>query len=71
MIDMGVMEQAKGKLKETAGDITDNETLQVEGKAQAAKGAEETKATEAQAKAKMHEKKAEMHGEAQEAAESL
>jgi uncharacterized protein YjbJ (UPF0337 family) len=70
VIDMGVMEQAKGKVKEAAGDLTDNKTLKLEGEAQSAKGAEETKATEAQAKAKAHEKKAEMHGEIQEAVES-
>lgn len=67
----GTMEQTKGKLKEAAGDLTDNETLKVEGEAQAGKGAEERKATEAQARAKAHEKKADMHEQVQEAADSL
>jgi uncharacterized protein YjbJ (UPF0337 family) len=68
---MGVMEEAKGKVKQAAGDLTGNDTLKVEGEAQADKGAEERKATEAQAKAQMHEKKAEMHETEQEIAESV
>ena len=40
---MGVMEQTKGKLKEAAGDLTDNDALKTEGSAQADKGAEERK----------------------------
>jgi uncharacterized protein YjbJ (UPF0337 family) len=67
----GIIEQTKGKLKEATGDLTDNDTLKVEGEAQSNKGAEERKATEAQAKAKAHEKKADMHEATQEAAESL
>jgi uncharacterized protein YjbJ (UPF0337 family) len=67
---MGVFEEAKGKVKQAAGDVTGNETLKVEGEAQADKGAEERKATEAQAKAQAHEKKAEMHEAKQEAYES-
>ena len=60
----------KGKVKQAAGDLTDNETLKAEGAAQAGKGAEERKATETQAKAQAHEKKAEMHAQKQEAAEA-
>ena len=67
---MGVFEEAKGKVKEAAGDLTDNKSLKVEGEAQASKGAEERKETEARAEAQMHEKKAEMHEQEQKAAEA-
>ena len=55
---MGVMEEAKGKVKQAAGDLTDNSALKAEGEAQAAKGAEERKETMARAEAKAHEEKA-------------
>jgi len=67
---MGLLEEAKGKVKEAAGDLTDNKTLKVEGEAQASKGAEERKETQARAEAKMHEKKADMHEAEQKAAEA-
>jgi len=67
---MGVGEEVKGKVKQAAGDLTDNEALKTEGEAQADKGAEERKATEAQAGAKAHEKKADLYEKKQEAAES-
>ena len=57
---MGVMEQAKGKLKQAVGDLTDNDALRIEGEAQLEKGDEERKATEARAKAKAHESKADL-----------
>ena len=66
---MSVFEQTKGKIKQAAGDLTDNETLKAEGEAQAKKGAEETKETKARAEAKMHEKKADMYDAKQEAME--
>ena len=47
MTEMGLLEEAKGKVKEAAGDITDNNSLKVEGEAQASKGAEERKETQA------------------------
>ena len=56
---MGSFEEAKGKVKQAAGDLTDNDALQEEGRAQASKGAEERKATEAKAEAKAHEAQAE------------
>jgi uncharacterized protein YjbJ (UPF0337 family) len=55
---MGVLEEAKGKLKQAVGDLTDNDALRIEGEAQAEKGDEERKATESQAKAKAHETRA-------------
>ena len=67
---MGVMEELKGKGKQVVGDVTDNEALKTEGEAQADKGAEERKETEARAEAKLHEKKAEMHEAEQKAAEA-
>ena len=67
---MGVMEEAKGKVKQAVGDLTDNDALKTEGEAQADKGAEERKETEARAEAQAHEKKAEMHEQKQEAAEA-
>ena len=35
---MGIFEKAKGKAKEAVGDVTDNEELQAEGRAQQDKG---------------------------------
>jgi uncharacterized protein YjbJ (UPF0337 family) len=67
---MGVLEEAKGKAKQVAGDLTDNDALKAEGDAQASKGAEERKETEARAAAKAHEAKADLHEEQQAAAES-
>ena len=47
---MSVFEQAKGKVKEAVGDLTDNEALKTEGEAQVDKGYEEAKETEAKAR---------------------
>ena len=52
---MGIIEEAKGKVKEAVGDLTDNDELQEEGRAQKQKGEAEREATEARAKAKAHE----------------
>ena len=35
---MGVFEEAKGKVKQAAGDLTDNDKLQREGEAQVGQG---------------------------------
>lgn len=66
---MGAFEEAKGKVKEKVGDVTNNPDLQREGEAQAERGAEERKATQARAEAKAHEAKAEGHEVEQEIAE--
>ena len=66
---MGVFEEAKGKAKEVAGDVTDNPDLHREGEAQAAKGEAEREATEARAEAKAKEAKAEAHEVSEEAAQ--
>lgn len=55
---MGIMEEAKGKAKEIAGEVTDNPELQEEGRAQQDKGEAEREATKARAKAKAHEAEA-------------
>jgi len=57
---VGVFEEAKGKVKEAAGDLAGNEELKDEGQAQQDKGAEERQADEHAAKAKAHEKKADL-----------
>ncbi len=67
---MGIIEELKGKTKEMAGDVTGNDALEQEGKAQADKGAEERKATEARAEAQAHEKAADVAEKRQELAES-
>lgn len=66
---MGAFEEAKGKVKEKVGDVTNNPDLQREGEAQAERGAEERQATQARVEAKAHEAKAEGHEVEQEIAE--
>lgn len=66
---MGVFEEAKGKVKQATGDLTDNEQLEAEGSAQADRGSEERQATEARAEAQAHEKAAEAADQKQKAAE--
>jgi uncharacterized protein YjbJ (UPF0337 family) len=66
---MGVMEEAKGRVKQAVGDLTDNDALKSEGEAQSGKGAEERKETESLAKAQAHEKKADVHEQKQDLAE--
>jgi uncharacterized protein YjbJ (UPF0337 family) len=56
---MGVFEEGKGKVKEAAGDLTNNPEMQREGEAQREKGEAEREATQATAEAKAHEAKAE------------
>jgi uncharacterized protein YjbJ (UPF0337 family) len=67
---MGVFEEAKGKVKEVAGDVTDNPDLQREGRAQREKGESEREATQARAEAKAHDVKAKEKEFEQEAAEA-
>ena len=56
---MGAFEEAKGKLKQAAGDLTDKPELREEGVAQEAKGEHEQAEAEARAAAREHERKAE------------
>jgi len=55
---MGVFEEAKGKVKEAAGDLTNNPELKEEGRAQQEKGEAEVEATKARTEAKAHEAEA-------------
>ena len=66
---MGIFEKAKGKAKEAVGDVTDNEELQAEGRAQRDKGEAEHEANKAEAEAKAHEAKAKEKELEQEAAQ--
>lgn len=66
---MGAFEEAKGKVKQAVGDVTNNSDLKREGDAQEAKGDAEREATEARAEAKGHEVKAKEKELEQEAAE--
>ena len=66
---MGVFEEAKGKVKEAVGDLTDNPDLEREGEAQKEKGEAERRATQARAEAKKHEATAKTHEVEQEVAE--
>ncbi len=66
---MGSFEQAKGKVKEKIGEVTDNPDLMREGRAQEKKGKAERDATQARVEAKAHEGKAKAHEVEQELAE--
>ena len=55
---MGAFEEAKGKVKQAVGDLTDNPRLQEEGAAQEAKGEHEQAETRARAEARTHQEKA-------------
>jgi uncharacterized protein YjbJ (UPF0337 family) len=66
---MGAFEEIKGKVKEAAGDLTNNPDLVREGQAQKDKGEAEREATEARIEAKAHEAKAKAAETKQEAAE--
>ena len=66
---MGAIEELKGKVKEAAGDLTDNPDLRREGEAQKEKGEAEVEADKARAEAKVHEAKAREKQAEQEAAE--
>jgi uncharacterized protein YjbJ (UPF0337 family) len=62
---MGAFEEAKGKVKQAVGDLTDNSRLEEEGQAQEAKGEHEQAETRARAEAREHEEKAEQYDEEQ------
>ncbi|MCU1463342.1 MAG: CsbD-like [Acidimicrobiales bacterium] len=67
---MGAFEEAKGKVKEAVGDLTNNPDLEREGEAQKDRGKAEREATEARVEAKAHETKAKAKEAEQRAAES-
>lgn len=66
---MGAIEEAKGKLKQAAGDLTDNADLHKEGAAQEAKGEHEEAEDAARAEASEHAKAAEAYEQEQRTAE--
>ena len=66
---MGAFEEIKGKVKQAAGDLTNNPDLVREDQAQEDKGEAEREATEARIEAKAHEAKAKAAETKQEAAE--
>jgi uncharacterized protein YjbJ (UPF0337 family) len=66
---MGAIEEIKGKVKEAAGDLTNNPDLEREGAAQKEKGEAEVDADKARAEAKAHEAKAREKQAEQEIAE--
>ncbi len=68
---MGAFEEAKGKIKQAVGDLTDNPDLQREGHAQSEKGEAEREATEARAEARGHEAEAAAREAEQRGAERL
>ena len=68
---MGAFEEAKGKVKEAAADLTDDPDLKREGRAQSEKGEAEREATEARAEAKAHEAEAAAREAEQRGAERL
>ena len=55
---MGIIEEAKGSIKEKVGDVTGQDDLQAEGQAQKEKGEAEAQQTAEKAKAQAAEKKA-------------
>ncbi|MDQ1393431.1 MAG: hypothetical protein QOF30_2408 [Acidimicrobiaceae bacterium] len=67
---MGIGEELKGKAKEAAGSVVDNNDLRREGQAQQDKGQAEREATQARAEAKAHDAKADLKEAEQRAAES-
>lgn len=60
---MSLIEQAKGSIKEKAGQVVNDDDLRAEGQAQQDKGEAETKATTEKAKAQADEKRADAIGE--------
>lgn len=55
---MGAFEEAKGKVKQAVGDLTDDADLHKEGSAQEAKGEHEQAEEKARAEAREHAEKA-------------
>ena len=67
---MGAGEELKGKVKEAAGAIADNDDLRREGQAQQDKGEAQRDAAEARAEAKAHDAKADVKETEQRAAQA-
>ena len=65
----GIFAEAKGKVKETAGGIVGNSSMQSDGEADQKRGAAERESTKAKAEAKAHSAKAKADEKAQHSAE--
>ncbi|MDQ3569450.1 MAG: CsbD family protein [Actinomycetota bacterium] len=68
---VGAFEEAKGKIKQATGDLSDNPDLQREGEAQSEKGEAEKEATEARAEARARDAEAKAREAEQRGAERL
>ena len=66
---LGAFEELKGKLKQAAGDLTDDDEMRREGKAQEHKGEAEEEAAVARARARAAEAEATAHQLEQEEAQ--
>jgi len=66
---MGAFEEAKGKVKQAVGDLTDDADMHKEGRAQEAKGEHEDAEARARADAHEHAEKADAFEEEQRSAE--
>ncbi len=65
----GILAEAKGKVKETVGDVTGNRDLQADGEADAKRGAADREATQAKVTAKAHTAKAKAAEKAEDSAD--
>ena len=66
---MGAFEEAKGKVKQAVGDLTDDADMHKEGRAQEAKGEHEEAESSARAEAREHAEKADAYEDEQRSAE--
>ncbi len=69
-VNMGAFEEVKGKVKQAAGDVTDNADLHREGEAQEGKADAEHQAAEARSEARQHEASAQHRERAEKAAQA-
>ena len=67
---MGSFEEAKGRVKEAVGDLSDNPELRREGRAQEEKAEDEREATQARAEARDHQARARERESAEKAAQA-
>jgi uncharacterized protein YjbJ (UPF0337 family) len=65
----GIFAEAKGKVKQTAANVTGDREMQKEGEADAERGAAERNATKSRVSAKAHEAKAKLSEKTEDAAE--
>jgi uncharacterized protein YjbJ (UPF0337 family) len=68
MATMGILDQAKGRMKQAFGDLSGDKSAKREGKAQERKGAEQQRADDARMKAEQHEQQAQQQAGKEESA---